>query len=69
MTDSQQLATLWVELGEVQQKIRDRILPLGERLSIEDPELMIALEELNEKIDRHFYRFKLVAEARRDVKW
>jgi len=34
-------------------------------LSIEDPELMQALENLSERIGKHFRRWRLVAEPRK----
>jgi hypothetical protein len=50
MTQSQKLAQLWVSLG-----------PLGEHLGIEDPDLMMAIEDLNKRIHKHFNDFRLQA--------
>jgi hypothetical protein len=58
-----QLAQLWVKLHETKREIDNVILPVASHLSIEDPQLMIALEELSERIDSHFNRFRLQAAA------
>lgn len=62
--NSIQLSKLWVCLKEMKDNLDNTILPLGGYLGIEDPELMIAMEELSEKIQKHFDRFRLVAEAK-----
>ena len=59
------LATLWVALAAIKKQIDNEAVPLGHHLGIEDPDLMIALEELSEKIGVHFSKFKLVAEPRK----
>ena len=64
-TDSIQLAKLWISLKEMKDDLDNKILPLGGHLGIEDPELMIAMEELSEKIQNHFDRFRLVAETKK----
>lgn len=64
MKELLQLARLWMTLGSMREQIDDVALPLGGHLGIEDPELMIALEELSAKITAHFERFKLVAVIR-----
>jgi hypothetical protein len=64
-TDSLKLASLWTKLGEMQGALDNEIIPLASHLSLDDPELMIALEELSAKITAHFDRFKLVAEVRK----
>ena len=56
-----QLARLWIALVEVQARIDNEIVPVGTHLGIEDPELMIALETLSDKIKSHFDRFSLQA--------
>jgi hypothetical protein len=61
MSDSIQLARLWVELKTVKDKLDNEIIPLGGFLGVEDPDLMISLEELSAKIENHFERFRLVA--------
>lgn len=59
------LATLWVILAKIKKQIDNKAVPLGQHLGIEGPDLMIALEQLSEKIGAHFSRFKLVAEPRK----
>ena len=63
-----QLAILWVALKDIQSKIDNEAIPLGMHLSIEDPELMQALETLSERIGVHFRRWRLVAERRKEKK-
>lgn len=63
--DSIKLARLWTELFDLKEKLDNEIIPVGSYLSIEDPELMIALEELSEKIENHFQRFRLVGVVRK----
>jgi len=62
-----QLAKLWVALKGIQNRIDNEVIPLGLHLSIEDPELMQALETLSERIREHFSHWRLVAERRRDA--
>ena len=62
------LAQLWVALEEIQKRIDNEAIPLGVHLSIEDPELMQALETLSERIRKHFGRWRLVAEPRKEKK-
>ena len=59
--NSIQLARLWTSLNEVKTKLDKEIIPLGSHLGLEDPELMIALETLSEKIGSHFDRYRLQA--------
>lgn len=59
--DSVKLAKLWTELKTIKDKLDNEILPVCGYLGIEDPDLMIALEELSAKIQNHFDEFKLVA--------
>jgi hypothetical protein len=66
--NSVKLAKLWTTLDEIKTQIDNTAVPLGAHLGLEDPELMIALETLSEKIDRHFKKFKLVAEPDRSYK-
>jgi hypothetical protein len=63
-----QLAQLWVILEEIRKRIDNEAIPLGTHLSIEDPELMQALETLSERIGIHFGRWRLVAERRKEKK-
>ena len=63
--DSIKLACLWTQLNAVKEKLDNEIIPVGSYLGIEDPELMIALEELSARIENHFQRFRLVAVARK----
>jgi len=63
-----QLAMLWVTLKDIQGRIDNEAIPLGMHLSIEDPELMQALENLSERIGTHFGRWRLVAEPRKKKK-
>jgi hypothetical protein len=65
MDESQQLAKLWTTLEHVKEQIDNIAVPLGCHLGIDDPELMVALEELSHRIATHFKRFRLVAVARR----
>jgi len=59
--DSVKLAELWTNLKAVKDKIDNQIIPVGGYLGIEDPKLMIALEDLSANIQNHFERFKLNA--------
>ena len=60
MDQSMKLARLWTALGEIKDEIDNVVLPLGSHLSMGDPQLGIALEELSAKIEEHFRRFRLV---------
>jgi len=60
-----QLAKLWVALEEIRNKIDNEAIPLGLHLGLENPELMQALETLSESIRKHFGRWHLVAEPRK----
>jgi hypothetical protein len=59
MNDSVKLAELWTNLKAVKDKIDNQIIPVGGHLGVEDPELMIALEDLSANIQNHFEQFKL----------
>ena len=59
MNDSVKLAELWMNLKAVKNKIDNQIIPVGGHLGVEDPELMIALENLSANIQNHFELFKL----------
>ncbi len=48
--ESMKLAKLWTSLGEIKNKLDNEIIPVGGYLGIDDPDLMIAMEELSEKI-------------------
>ncbi len=61
--ESLKLAKLWTSLGDVKNKLDNEMIPVGGYLGIDDPDLMIAMEELSEKIGNHFNRFQLVAET------
>jgi hypothetical protein len=63
ITESQQLAQLWVELQSLRLKLDATVIPLAEHLGmgIQDPNLLIALNELSRKIENHFICFKLQA--------
>jgi hypothetical protein len=43
--DSIKLAQLWIELKEMKDKLDNEILPVSGHLGLEDPELMIAMEQ------------------------
>ncbi len=60
-----QLATLWVALSDIRDKIDNEAIPLGVHLGIEDPDLMQALEALSGCIGKHFGCWRLVAERKR----
>lgn len=63
--DSIKLARLWAQLFALKEDLDNEIIPVGSYLGIEDPELMIALEELSAKIENHFQRFRLVGILRK----
>lgn len=63
--NSIKLAKLWIDLGEIKTKLDNEIIPISGHLGIEDPNLMIAMEELSEKIGSHFNNFRLVAETKK----
>jgi hypothetical protein len=60
MDNSIKLANLWVQLHGLKEKLDNEIIPVGNYLGVEDPELMIALEECSLKIQNHFERFRMV---------
>jgi hypothetical protein len=64
MHKSLQLAKLWTTLERVKGEIDNVAIPLGSHLGLEDPKLMIALEELSNCITAHFERYKLEAAIR-----
>lgn len=64
MYESLQLAKLWTSLEHVKGEIDNVAIPLGSHLGLDDPELMIAMEELSHRITTHFERFRLVAVVR-----
>lgn len=63
--NSIKLASLWIELNAIKNKLDNEIIPVSSHLGVDDPELMIAMEQLSEKIGDHFDRFRLVAESRK----
>lgn len=62
MNQSLRLAKLWTTLANIKVRLDNVAVPLGSHLGIEDPQLMIAMEELSAKIEAHFDKFRLVAE-------
>jgi hypothetical protein len=64
MEQSIQLAKLWMTLDSIKDELDNVAIPLGSHLSLDDPELMIVMEELSAKINSHFERFELLAHAR-----
>lgn len=66
INDSIKLANLWNQLSAVKEKLDNEIIPVAGYLGIEDSELIIAAEELSAKIQNHFERFRLVAEAKKN---
>jgi hypothetical protein len=65
MNNSNKLAKLWADLYAVKEMLDNEIIPTGGYLGIEDPELMIALENLSAKIENHFEKFRLFAERKK----
>lgn len=61
-----QLAKLWVALSDLRSKIDNEAIPLGVHLDIKDLELMQALENLSERIGKHFLNWRIVAEPRKN---
>lgn len=59
------LAKLWTGLEEIKSKLDNEIIPVSGYLGIDDPSLMMAMEELSEKIGNHFNSFRLVAETKK----
>jgi hypothetical protein len=53
------LANLWFSLHELKQKLDNEIIPIGSHLGIDNPDLMISLEEVSSNIENHFEKFKL----------
>lgn len=66
MNDSVRLAKVWAELGAIKEKLDNEIIPVSGYLGIEDPELIIALEELSVKINNHFNKFSLIEESNKN---
>jgi len=67
INESTKLAKLWMSLGDVKTKLDNEIIPVSGYLGIDDPSLMVAMEELSEKIGNHFNRFQLVAETKKEA--
>lgn len=65
--DSIKLAELWLNMRDMKSKLDNEIIPVSGHLGLEDPELMIAMEELSAKIGDHFTQFKLVAEVKKQT--
>jgi hypothetical protein len=63
--ESIKLAKLWMGLEEIKNNLDNQIIPVSGYLGLDDPELMIAMEKLSEKIGNHFNRFRLVAETKK----
>ena len=66
LTHNLQLAKLWVALEEIQNRLDNEAFPLGMHLSIRDPKLMQALENLSERIGKHFGNWRIIIESRQD---
>lgn len=64
-SESIKLAKLWMNLGELKIQLDNEIIPVGSHLGIDDSEMMMAMEQLSEKIGNHFNRFRLVAETKK----
>jgi len=62
-----QLARLWATLGDVRGRIDNEVVPLGVHLGLEDPDLMLALATLSERIREHFAHWCLIAERRKSA--
>lgn len=63
MNNSIQLAKLWMGIAAIKDNLDNEILPAASFLGMDDDDLMIALEELSAKIQKHFEQFRLVAVA------
>lgn len=63
--NSIKLAQVWLELRNMKDKLDNEVLPISGHLGIDDPELMIAMEQLSEKIGNHFNKFRLTAETQK----
>lgn len=61
MANNLQLAKLWTTLDEIKKQLDNTAIPLGGHLGLDDPNLMMAMEELSERIEYHFDNFKLEA--------
>lgn len=61
------LASFWSHLGDCQRQIDAELLPRVERLVVEDPALLMALENLSAAIRDHFEKFQLVAVPQRRI--
>ncbi len=59
------LAKLWMTLNEIKEQLDNVAIPLGIHLGLDDPDLIIAMEELSTKINVHSDKFSLIAQARR----
>lgn len=62
------LAALWNGLEKIRREIINDLLPIANHLAIEDPELMVVMEVMVEKIDKHFETFRLQAVRKEDQK-
>ncbi len=64
--ESIKLARLWAAMDALKRQLDGELIPLAVHVGVGiiDPELMIALEELSAKIERHFERFTLQAGVR-----
>lgn len=61
--DSIKLAKLWTGLNAVRDALDNELIPLVGYLGVDDPELVIALEDASARIENHLKEFRLVAEA------
>ena len=65
MNDSVKTAKLWTELQIIKDKLDNVLLPVSGHLKVDHPELIIAMEQLSERIGNHFDGFKLVVETKK----
>jgi len=63
--DSIKLAKFWAELKSLKDQLDNEIIPVGNYLRVDDPDLLISLEATSATIQNYFEQFKLVAEIRR----
>ena len=66
MDPSAQLAKLWMTYASIKEQLDNVAIPLANHLGIEDPSLMVAMDELSAEIDAHFEKFRLLVERQRN---
>lgn len=64
--DSIKMAQMWIELKNMKNKLDNEIIPVTGHLQIGDQELMTAMEELSQKIEKHFDKFSLKIESAKE---